>query len=541
MSQVADAPHESHGRWKWDEWGRGPYQALSKVMLGPPYEGYLEFTTEIDGEPWFIKVKYSKSGFAPAESDPIDAPRLYEWDIIGRGPGESKSTYNISPRFTDMRHWETGEPVNLPWENQFGETEGVDVEYKPSNVTPERALELLPEFFQAIFAEAGEPVYREYFREPPHPEYSREWAHERYVRARREWAERMAQSGVLQKITHHLADTEGVKMTLDIDNEEVVNHQNRLTLPPSAVSELFPGHSYGRKFEIYLLADPDAVSKDHPSYHPKVEVLVNQSFNDGESWAWAERQKVVEEIEETLMNFLAWEDIPLNPDGSGVYVADDHFAAETREKPVEIYQDPTPGLEAKSDHLLVTTLREMGDTAEEVAGTIATDGGQRVGDLADTLGKHPATIYRAIQELGELVELDSGHVSYRARKFQEEIRALVESAEYAIESTADRLQQVMHLAEHVADVSPFQQWVAEYGAEMRYDDKTGDPETLRIDGILSWLKTSSYESVQAAARQAIEKWRHSGNDPAVIRGAIIKWQTPDGGTETGYIGAVADR
>ncbi|WP_247729577.1 DNA-binding protein [Halovivax limisalsi] len=540
MSQVADAPHESHGRWKWAEWGRGPYQALSKVMLGPPFEGYLELDISVDGEPWHVQVSYSKSGFAPAETDPIDAPRLYEWDIVGRGTGESKASFNISPRFPDMRHWETGEPIRLPWESQFGEVEGIDVEYSPSNIEPERALELLPEFFHAIFEEAGEPIYREYFRKPPHPEYSREWAHERYVRVRREWAERLAKSGVLQKVMHHLTDLEGVKAELKIDNEEIINHQNRLVLEPSAVGELLPGHTYGQKFEIYQLRDADAVDSDHPSYHPKVEVLVNKAMNGGEAWSWGERRQVVEEIEETLLNFLAWDDIPLAPDASGVYVEDDHFEATTREESVEIYPDPTPRLEAKSDHLLLTTLRDMGETAEEVAGTVATDGGRRVDDLADQLGKHPATIYRAIKDLGEIVQLDDGQVSYRARKYREEIRALVESAEYAIDSYADRMQSIMGMADHIADCSPFQEWLAKNGAEIEYDEN-GEPERMRIDTILSRLKSDSFETAQTIAEEALYKWTRSGNDPLPLRRTLMAWKTPGGGTETAYVGAIADR
>ncbi|WP_255193964.1 DNA-binding protein [Natronobeatus ordinarius] len=540
MTQVETTPHESHGRWKWDDWGRGPYDALSSVMLGPPFEGHLELDLEVDGEPWHVQVTYSKSGFAPRPRDNINASRLYEWDIVGRGPGEAKASFNISPRHPNMRHWQTGDRVNLPWDSQFGEVDGVDVEYSPSNVEPERALELLPEFYAAIFEAAGEPIYHEYFRKPPHPEYSREWAHERYVRIRRERAETLVKSGVLQKVMHHLTDMEGVKAELKIDNREVINHQNRLVLDPASVAELLPGHTYGRKFEIYQLADPDAVSKDHPSYHPKVEVLANKKMNDGEAWAWADRQRVVEEIDETLMNFLAWDDIPLAPDATGVYVPDDHFDAVARETPVELYPDPTPRLEAKSDHLLLTTLRDMGNTAEEIAEIVATDGGADVDELADQLGKHPATIYRAITDLGEIVDLEDGHVSYRVRKYREEIRALVESAEYAIDSYADRLQHVMGLADHVAECSPFQRWLAENGADLEFDQE-GNPKRLRIDTILSWFKADSFETAQRVASEALEKWTRSGNDPAVLRRTSMTWTTPGGTTETGFIGAIADR
>ncbi|MFP8957172.1 DNA-binding protein [Natrialbaceae archaeon A-CW3] len=538
MSQPETAPHESHGRWKWDTWGRGPYDALSSVMLGQPFEGYLEFTTDIDGEPWKVTVSYSKSGFAPRLSDGINASRLYEWDITGRGPGESKAYYNISPRHPDLRHWETGEPVNLPWENQFGQVEGVDVEYEPSNIEPERALELLPEFYAAIFEKAGEPIYPEYFRKSPHPEYSREWAHERYLRIRREWAERLASAGILQKVIHHLTDMEGVIAELKINNKEIVNHQNRLVLDPASVGELFPGHTYGRKFEIYQLKDPDAVDKDHPSYHPKVEVLVNKKMNDRESWAWADRQDVVKEIEETLLNFLNWDDIPLAPDGSGVYVPDDHFDAVSRDDQVELFPDPTPRLEAKSEHILLTTLSEIGETPKRVAEQVATDGGATVEDLAEQLGNHPATIYRAINDLGEILDLENGQVSYRARKYREEIRALVESAEYGIESYADRIHHLMGLADHIEDCSPFQQWLAEHGAELEFDQE-GEPKRLRIDTILSTLKSSSFESAQEVAREAISKWRHSGNDPAFFSRIPMLWQSPGGSTESKPVGRLA--
>ncbi|ADB63408.1 hypothetical protein Htur_4622 (plasmid) [Haloterrigena turkmenica DSM 5511] len=171
-------------------------------------------------------------------------------------------------------------------------------------------------------------------------------------------------------------------------------------------------------------------------------------MNDNEAWAWADRHEVTEQIEETLLNALHWEDIPLGLDGNGVYVPDDHFDAVARDDPVELYEDPTPRLEAKSDHLLMTTLRDMGETARDVTETVATDGGTTVDSLADQLGKHPATIYRAIEDLGDVLELDQGDVSFRARKYREELRALVESAEYAIESYADRMQHLMGLAEN---------------------------------------------------------------------------------------------
>ncbi len=420
----------------------------------------------------------------------------------------------------------------------MGEVDGVDVEFHLSNIEADRGLELLPAFFEEIFEHAGERINSEYLRAEPH-EASRMWAYERYVRIQREWAEKLSSAGVLQKVVHYLSDLEGIKAELHLDNKEVINHQNRLFLDPASASELLPGHTYGRKFEIYQLKDPDAVSKDHPSYHPKVEVLVNKANNDGNAWAWADRHEVTEQIEETLLNALHWEDIPLAPDGSGVYVADDHFDAVARDDPVELYEDPTPRLESKTDHLLMTTLRDMSDTAREVTETVATDGHGTVDGLADELGKHPATIYRAIEDLGDILELDQGEISFRARKYQEELRALVESAEYAIESFADRIQHVMGLADHVAESSPFQQWLAENGAKIDFDEQ-GNPKKLRVDAVLSMLKGDSLENAREVAQEAIDAWRHSGNDVVLFSQVPMIWRTPGGGQDSRRVGSLAD-
>ncbi len=108
----------------------------------------------------------------------------------------------------------------------------------------------------------------------------------------------------------------------------------------------------------------------------------------------------------------------------------------------------------------------------------------------------------------------------------------------AIESFADRIQHVMGLADHVAELSPFQQWLAENGAEIEFD-QGGDPKRLRVDTILSKLKYGSFENVATIAAEALEKWSKSGNDPAVLRQAELTWKTPGGGTEVGFVGAIA--
>ncbi|ELZ19368.1 hypothetical protein C477_08518 [Haloterrigena salina JCM 13891] len=72
-------------------------------------------------------------------------------------------------------------------------------------------------------------------------------------------------------------------------------------------------------------------------------------------------------------------------------------------------------------------------------------------------------------------------------------------------------------------------------------DGQDEPRRMRIDTILSRLKADSFENVGTIAAEALEKWSKSGNDPTILRGAELTWKTPGGGTETGFVGAVADR
>jgi len=101
------------------------------------------------------------------------------------------------------------------------------------------------------------------------------------------------------------------------------------------------------------------------------------------------------------------------------------------------------------------------------------------------------------------------------------------------------MQHLMGLADHVSESSPFQKWLAKNGADLEFDDQ-GEPRRMRIDTILSRLKADSFEDLATIASEALEKWSKSGNDPTALRSIELTWKTPGGGTETGFVGAVAD-
>ncbi|WMT09795.1 hypothetical protein NP511_09235 [Natrinema thermotolerans] len=68
-----------------------------------------------------------------------------------------------------------------------------------------------------------------------------------------------------------------------------------------------------------------------------------------------------------------------------------------------------------------------------------------------------------------------------------------------------------------------------------------EPAPDADETIRSQLNADSVETVATIASEGLEKWAKSGNDPTILRGAELTWKTPGGGTETGFVGAVADR
>lgn len=112
MGQIKPATHEAKGHLYYhpqpsDRYeGLDPYWTVGSLAIDE-FDGHHEFNTEIRDEPVTIELTYSKSGFAPRPQDNVEN-RLYEWELHIEGTGERKCHFNISPRFPNLRHYESG-------------------------------------------------------------------------------------------------------------------------------------------------------------------------------------------------------------------------------------------------------------------------------------------------------------------------------------------------------------------------------------------------------------------------------------------------
>lgn len=60
--------------------------------------------------------------------------------------------------------------------------------------------------------------------------------------------------------------------------------------------------------------------------------------------------------------------------------------------------------------------------------------------------------------------------------------------------------------------------------------------TVRIDTILSRLKSTPNPKVEEVLQEAIDAWRKDGRDPLEIRNATVKWRTDADNWEVGLVG-----
>ncbi|MCL9812614.1 hypothetical protein [Natranaeroarchaeum aerophilus] len=534
MSHVATAPHELEGNLNFFDRGLSPYWAVS-MLLHRGFDGYSgEIATEIGGEKWIVNLKYQKSGIAPRPEDDVNE-RLKEFRVSAYGRGERKANFHIRPRFAGMEHYDTGDEITSPCDSDDLPNEATNVKISGSNLEPDTYPVLFRKALNALAEEAEMGINSNYFT-AIHPT-SNITTYERYVRVHRSMAEKYVRStGAMRRIFELLAQKEGsdivYKPSNSGPNKDIVGYNHRLVLPKPDARELIPMHSRGKQLKHY---HPEYVHGDDEDalYHPKIGVLLKKSLNKGQSFAWSDRNELRREIDETLINTLRWSDIPIGAGGT-TFVPDDHFDAAPAEEDIEFFADPTPEIEAKQDALLITTLRDMTEADIDFLEALVADGdGQHPQELANNADRGISTLYRCLDRLDGLVRNDNAAVEFTSRKIEQEIAAIVESAEHRIENAADRAAKLMNVNARQSASSAFQKWMQKYAVSFDVDDH--DNRTVRIDTRLGEFKASSYPRVEEVLQEAREAWMKDGRDIVDLLEASVEWLNADGDRRCGRV------
>jgi ElaB/YqjD/DUF883 family membrane-anchored ribosome-binding protein len=101
-------------------------------------------------------------------------------------------------------------------------------------------------------------------------------------------------------------------------------------------------------------------------------------------------------------------------------------------------------------------LSELNDSGEAVLRTLATDGGQHVEAVPGDTDLSVRTVHRAVESLGELVDLDNGTLLLTSEKIRQDVEALVESLQDVASSTAESIARLCRVETRSAADSALQ-------------------------------------------------------------------------------------
>jgi transposase len=504
------------------------YYAVADLLLNE-CDGYLEVPdVEIDGESCDLRLNYSGSGIAPRPSDPIDADTLYEFDVHVDGEGERKANFNISPRFESM-YKPSGDSLTFPFDHTPAD-EGVSIHVECSNIALDDLSDLFARALFELADDVGLGLYHGYLEGPFD---GRMTAIERYLRITRSMNEKLINSGgLLDRMAMLLTDQEGTSGHYRFDNEEQRGHHHAIRHNSEAARTLIDHHRLGGQIKTYLPKDPEEHDNPNdPLHHPKVGTKLIKKRNSGGSVPWSKRHDVIQELDERLLSILSWAGIPTEAGGT-TYVSDWHFDADAADEPVALHADPLPELEARQEHILMTCLRDMTSADAELTEELATDGGMHAEELSESTGLSISTVYRMLQRLDGVVESDNGHVQFVSQKIREEVRSLVESAEYAIETAAERAGELVHMDIRQSASSAFDKWMAKYGADVDWPDQDGGTVQVRLDTVLSKLKSLDGPHPRDVIAEMFAAWERDSRNPTILDGAEIEAQVRNEGRIT---------
>lgn len=531
---VGTQVHEIAGNLNYHGHGLSPYWYVSKLLFDH-FDGYSgEMEKEIAGETWTVNLKYQKGGIAPRLSDSINADRLYEFRIGMFGNGERKINYHIRPRFKDMRHYETGDPISSPFDRPNHPDEGVSIRFSGSNVEPAEYRDLLPESLRTLAREAGAPANVDYFQTPA--ESSNIDAMEVYLRIARQIAEKVTRNnGIMRRLSHLLGDQKGAKAEFKIDNTEIVGYHHTAQIGSESAGDLIPGHRLGKQIKHYHPQHVrDGEESDDPLYHPKVGVLFKKNLT-GHTIPFSEAVELRRELDELLINILEWSDVPTQPD-STTFIGDKHFSGEAGPS-IARYDDPTPTIEARQDALILSVMRDMTDSSARLVETVSTDGaGRDYRDVADDADISISTLYRCLSEIEGVLASDRGEIGWCSSKVAEEISAIVDSTEYVIENAADRVAKLANTSVRQASSSAFQNWMNKYAAEVAEVRDDGEM-VIRIGTLLSRVKSTSRARLQDVLHEGLTAWNKQGRDAAEFRQARVRYKSSADNEEVAFVSA----
>jgi predicted transcriptional regulator len=253
------------------------------------------------------------------------------------------------------------------------------------------------------------------------------------------------------------------------------------------------------------MQNPDAV-KGTKLEHPKIGVSFQNSIHD-ETLYWEDLDKLETELDEALMNVLEWSDIPTRPDDH-YFVEDDYFTVTGSRRWRKLLPERLPRTESKQDDQIFATASQMNATDAELIDTLLTDGGTTSpADLADSIGVHLDTVYRALKRLRPLVDHTYGEVQLGSKYIAQELTGYIDQVSESIQRGWENALDGLMRAESFGDEKdPWSRWLDRYGGTISATEGA-DPDELEIG-----FQPESIKDARELLRQGARRWKEvTGN------------------------------
>jgi hypothetical protein len=334
------------------------------------------------------------------------------------------------------------------------------------------ALDVNPRYFERI-----------------HP-YSNVFAFERYVRLTRSKSSKVVgPNSPMQRIFEHVAGDAKFR-ELREDDRDLEGYHHRVKIDSAGAATLVDGHSLGKKIKHY---HPKHVrdDSDDPLFHPKLGVSLQQNVNADGAVSWSDREALVHELDETLLNVLSWAGLPVRADSS-VYVEDAYFSVRETARDLSLVPDPTPEIRREQDAIVTKALTANADLNESDVGTleVVADGGRTPEEIiASEIGFKKRTVRRVVDRLSDVLSIENGDVGFASDY-------LASAVQRALGDVADALDKD---GDSSGEGSAFDAWRHRYGVEcedppdarlqLRIGRVDEDLKAILREGYLAWIQS----------------------------------------------------
>jgi len=509
--------HEFKAYVKYDE-GLGVYYGLNSLQKEHDFRDDGALVTEFgvpdevadatDRDRWELEFSFSDSKLKPWDDESFRIQNVREYSIKVHPAGVDnhsdalrKATFSVKPRWPDLESEDGYADPSNPHDIL-----GLDVTFDGSNIDPRTYPKLFYQALGVLHGQQGKhwsnPTYIPY--EDAHPENVHHSSNivdgELYVRLDEDKTGPLyAIDGPIHRISMLLADERSGYAKSIRDDRECEGYYHVATIGSDRASKLLGGHSLGKEIKHYHVNNPSAVAGDDMLEHPKFGVALQNSVTD-QTVYWDDLRRLEKELDEVLLNVLDWADIPTRPDDQ-YYVKDNVFEVTGERRFRQLAANQLPSIQQEQKDDVMRIMNNLAPTDAEITEQLLTDGGQwSPHELADALGRHIDTVYRALNRLGDLVIHEYGDVRLRSKNIAQEIlkyvRGAKESFDISLSEAADRMLQ----AEKASDGdSAFARWREQYGVSIESEE--GDSDTLSMQ-----YQPSDLREVREILRAGANKW-----------------------------------